>query len=293
MSTETAVDFLERQAWLEPIESGAQKAISEGFTKAGANGQRMQNFLHGTWLGHPLHAVLTDVPLGAWTATLVLDVLEASGRTDCRSGADVTLQVGLWGAAVAALAGLTDWHVTDGRARRVGAVHGMLNLIGAGLYTASLVSRKRNDRSAGRAFAFGGFLVAAASAYLGGNLVYGKQIGVNHAVGDSDIAEWTAVLPESGLEDGKLRGAVVNGKRVLLARIEGKIRCIDEVCSHLGGPLAEGEMHDGTVTCPWHGSCFSLRDGSVINGPATHAQPCFETRVNAGQIEIRSQSGQE
>src|SRR5256885_15089716 len=115
MSADPAADLIERQTWLEPVESGLQKGIARAFAKGGRGGRQVQNFLHGTWLGHPLHAILTDVPVGAWTATLVLDLLEASGRRDCRSGADVTLQVGLSGAVCAALAGLTDWHVTDGR----------------------------------------------------------------------------------------------------------------------------------------------------------------------------------
>ena len=293
MSAEEGVDFLERQAWLEPVESGLQKGVANVFA-SGRSGRKVQNFLHGTWLGHPLHPVLTDIPLGAWTATLVLDILEASGRRDCKAGADVTLQVGLAGAACAAVAGLTDWHATDGKARRVGLVHGLLNLVGTGLYTASLLSRRRNDRVAGRAFAFAGFLAAATSAYLGGELVYGEQIGVNHAASEPEIKEWTAALNESELADGKPHRASVNGSRVLLVRTDSGIHCIGEVCSHLGGPLAEGELRDDTVTCPWHASCFSLQDGSVIDGPATHPQPCYDTRVNdAGQVEIRSVSAQE
>src|SRR5690348_6312790 len=184
MATEPPVDFVEHQEWLEPAENAVQKAVASAFQNTGTTGRKVQNFLHGTWLGHPLHPVLTDIPIGAWTATLVLDLMDLSGRKDCRAGADVSLEIGLAGAGCAALAGVTDWHVTDGPARRVGIVHGMLNLVGAGLYTASLVARKRRNRAAGRALAFAGFVVAAASAYLGGTLVYGEQIGVNHTVGE-------------------------------------------------------------------------------------------------------------
>ncbi len=285
--------LIEQQTWIEPLETGLQKAISQTFASGGDAGRKVQDILHGTWLGHPLHVILTDVPLGVWAATLLFDILEASGREHYSEGADVTLQIGLAGALCAAAAGLTDWHVTDGPARRVGAVHGMLNLIGTGFYAASMVSRKKKERVAGRAFALAGFVLTSAAAYLGGTLVYGKQIGVNHTAGEPAIEDWTPALPEAELSGEKPRSAVVNGTRVLLARSEGTIRCIADVCSHLGGPLAEGEVRDGTVTCPWHGSCFSLRDGSVIHGPATHPQPSFETRTNAGQIEIRSAGGQE
>jgi nitrite reductase/ring-hydroxylating ferredoxin subunit/uncharacterized membrane protein len=288
MSTEPPVDFIERQDWLEPIEAQTQKAVGAAFTSLPDGGRPLKNFLHGTWLGHPLHPVLTDVPLGAWTTTLVLDLMDASGRKDCRAGADVSLAVGLSGAAVAALAGITDWQATDGRARRVGVVHGMLNLLGACLYTGSLIARKQRNRTAGRALAYAGFAAAAASAYLGGNLVYGKNIGVNHAPEDPQVAGWTDVMRAADLQDGKPHRADLNGVRLLLVREGGEIRCLAEVCSHLGGPLAEGTIADGAVTCPWHASRFSLSDGSVLDGPATHPQPCFDARVNGEQIQVKS-----
>jgi len=282
------VDAIERQEWIEPVEAGLQKAVAGAYERTGTAGRKVQNFLHGVWLGHPLHAVTTDVPLGAWTATAVLDAMEASGRKDCRAGADVALSVGLAGAGVSALAGLTDWHVTDGRPRRVGIVHGLMNIVSAGLYTASLITRKQGNRSAGRALAYTGFAMSLAAAYLGGSLVYGQQIGVNHTAGEPLPEDWTNVLPNSDLAEGEPRRAMVKGVKVLLVRRAGEILCIAEVCSHLGGPLAEGEIAGDTVKCPWHGSRFSLRDGSVIDGPATHPQPCFETRVQQGQIQVRA-----
>ncbi len=78
-----------------------------------------------------------------------------------------------------------------------------------------------------------------------------------------------------------------DGARILVAKRDGQVHAIAEVCSHLGGPLAEGKFDGTTVTCPWHGSCFSVETGKVIHGPATHPQPCLETRVNNGQVEVR------
>ncbi len=287
MTIEAPIEFVERQDWLEPVESGAQQAVQAVFRRTPASAG-VRNFLHGTWLGHPLHAVLTDVPLGAWTATAVLDLMDASGRKDCRVGADVTLAVGLTGAAIAALAGVTDWQATDGPARRVGVVHGMINLACASLYTASLVSRKRGHRGAGRALAFLGFIGSSVAAYLGGDLVYGKQIGVTHAPAESTTPDWTNAIPESQLQEGRPIRATVNGVPVLLVRDGGEIRAIAEVCSHLGGPLSEGKIEGGIVQCPWHGSRFSLSDGSVVEGPAVHPQPCFDVRVRDGQVQVKS-----
>ncbi len=290
MGAEPPVDVIEQQDWLEPVEAGLQKVVSTAYQATGSPGRKVKNFLHGVWLGHPLHPVLTDIPLGAWTATLVLDILEASGDRRCASGADGALKVGLAGAVAAAVAGLTDWQATDGPARRVGVVHGLLNLAGAGLYTGSLLARKARNRSAGRALAMAGFAAAVCSAWLGGNLVYGKQIGVNHTAGEPMPENWTAVLDEADLREGEPRRVMANDVKVLLVKREGRVHAIAEVCSHLGGPLAEGKLQGNVIECPWHGSHFSVCSGKVIDGPATHPQPRFETRVRNGRIEVRGWS---
>ena len=69
---------------------------------------------------------------------------------------------------------------------------------------------------------------------------------------------------------------------MLLARHEGAVYALSDRCSHRGGPLHEGELRDGCVTCPLHGSVFKLEDGSVVQGPAAYPQPRWETRVRDG-----------
>jgi nitrite reductase/ring-hydroxylating ferredoxin subunit/uncharacterized membrane protein len=282
------LDVIERQEWLEPVEEGLQKAVSTAYESAGTPGQAVKNFLHGTWLGHPLHPALTDIPLGAWTAGAVLDILDASGDGEYAAGADAALTVGLAGAAGAAITGLTDWQSTQGKARRIGVVHGLLNLTSASLYTASLICRQRRDRSTGRLLSFLGYACSLGAAYLGGHLVYAQKVGVKHIEDESAPEDWTGVLAQSDLADGQMRRVEAKGFAVLLARREGRIHAIAETCSHMGGPLAEGKMEGDTVRCPWHGSRFSLEDGSVIDGPATMPQTCFEVRVRDGQIEVRA-----
>jgi nitrite reductase/ring-hydroxylating ferredoxin subunit/uncharacterized membrane protein len=281
MADELPVEVVERQEWLEPVESGLQKAVAGSFDSAGPAGRAARNFLHGTWLGHPLHPVLTDVPVGAWTAAVILD---AAGED---RGADLAVAVGLAGAAASAVTGLTDWSQTDGSARRVGLVHGLLNVAATTLFALSLASRKRRDRSAGRTLAAVGYGVAMAAAYFGGHLVYRKQVGVNHAIGTNPPEEWTPALDASELREGEPRRVVVGDARVLLTRLSSEIHAIGEVCSHLGGPLAEGELQGDVIQCPWHASRFCVRDGSVVDGPATHPQPRFEARENEGRVEVR------
>jgi nitrite reductase/ring-hydroxylating ferredoxin subunit/uncharacterized membrane protein len=285
MTDELPVAIVERQEWLEPVESGLQRAVAGSFEAAGGAGRVVRNFLHGVWLGHPVHPVLTDVPIGAWTAAIVLDA------ADERKAADLAVKVGLAGAVGSAVTGLTDWQATDGSARRVGLAHGLLNLTATTLFTLSLVSRKRRNREAGRALALIGYGVSMAAAYLGGHLVYRKQIGVNHAIGTNPPEEWTPAIDAEELREGEPRRVVVGDARVLLVRRGGEVFAIGEVCSHLGGPLAEGELQGDVIQCPWHASRFCVRDGSVEDGPATHPQPVFEARVAGGRIEVRSING--
>ena len=288
---ESAVQVIERQEWLVPLEEGLQRAVSAAFQAGGAAGRAVKNFLHGTWLGHPLHPVLTDVPIGAWTTALVFDALDARGRrwpwrSVLQRCADDAIVLGIVGAVGAALAGLTDWQHTGGTARRTGFAHATLNTLALGLYVGSLAMRRRGARRAGRSLASAGFGVLLASAYLGGRLVYREHIGVDHAQRDEPNGFARAVR-EADLREGQPVRADVGGVRVVLVRRHGRIHALGETCSHLGGPLAEGEVQDGAIVCPWHGSRFALEDGRVLDGPATMPQPCFETRVRDGFVEVR------
>ena len=288
MGTDKIISGITRQDWLQPAEERLQKVIHQSFARGGRGRQKIKNVLHGTWLGHPLHVILTDVPVGAWTAALVFDFLElSSGRKEFAAAADASITIGLVGAAGAAITGLTDWQDVDPPARRVGLVHGLLNLMGTSLFLASRVMRKRKSRSAGRRLALLGYTVATAAAYLGGHLVFEQQLGVDHTSGQKFPEDFEAVLAETELPEGKLKRAEHNGVPILLVRRGKRIFALAETCSHLGGPLAEGKLSGNGVQCPWHGSRFALDDGHVLDGPAVHPQPCLEARVRDGQVEVR------
>jgi len=289
MASEALIKAVEQQETLDRLSEQIQPLVRDSFKSAGPAGREVKNFLHGTWLGHPLHPALTDVPLGAWTAAFALDAMESiSGRRELGSGADVAIAVGLVGAAGAAVTGLTDWAETDGRGRKVGLLHGVLNVGATALYTTSLLLRRKQKRSAGLGFAMLGYAVSSAAAYLGGHLVFGEQIGVNHAAAQEMPKEFVPVLADADLPEGEMRRADAAGVPVLLVRCEGEVCALAHTCSHLGGPLSEGTLDGDVVQCPWHGSRFNVRDGSVVDGPATFPQPRFETRVREGQIEVRS-----
>jgi nitrite reductase/ring-hydroxylating ferredoxin subunit/uncharacterized membrane protein len=289
MAAKGVTAIIGKQDWLEPLANTLQQAVGSAFTAAGPNGLTVKNFLHGVWLGHPLHPALTDVPVGAWTVALVLDTLESlSNRDELGPGADAAVALGLAGAVGAAATGLTDWRDTDDPARRVGLVHGLLNTGAALLYTASLLSRRSGDRAAGRGYAALGYAVAAASAYLGGELVFRERIGTDHAADAQPPQDWTPVYSAPELPPDTPRGIEVNGMSVVLVRQGTEVYALNAVCSHLGGPLAEGHVEGEGIVCPWHGSRFALANGHVMNGPATFPELCLETRVRNGQIEVRA-----
>ena len=283
----TATRGLGRQGRLDPAADVVQRAVTSVYDAAGPAGQRLKNVLHGTWLGHPLHPVLTDAPIGFWLASLALDALEAAGNEEVGPGADAALALGLAAAVPTALAGATDWQHTDGRARRIGVVHGLLNVGGLALYAVSLGLRRGGARGAGRGVAALAFGVLNVSAYLGGHLVYAEQVGVDHTGGQEAPEDWTPVLTAAELPESSPRRVEADGTGVLLVRRGARIHALAETCAHFGGPLAEGALEDGSIRCPWHGSRYALEDGQVLDGPSAFPQPCYETRIRDGQIEVR------
>jgi nitrite reductase/ring-hydroxylating ferredoxin subunit/uncharacterized membrane protein len=291
MATDLPIEVIRQQNWLEPIADRLQPTIAAALD--GPIGPKIARILHGSWLGHPLHVVLTDVPLGSWTAAAVFDLLEtANGNRALRRGADTAITFGLIGAAASAITGMADWSkIGGGEPRRIGLAHGLLNATATACYLTSLCLRRNRLRRAGRQFAFLGLIVSTVAAYLGGHLVYKKKLGVDHTADQSAPENFVAVLAEASLADNELKRVTAEGMPVLLVRRGQRIYAIAETCSHLGGPLSEGKLEDTSVRCPWHGSCFSLEDGRVIEGPSVHAQPVLETRIRDGQIEVRKSNG--
>jgi nitrite reductase/ring-hydroxylating ferredoxin subunit/uncharacterized membrane protein len=271
---------------IDQLAEPLSEAVRGAYEAAGPAGQQLKNAMHGVWLGHPLHPVVTDLPLGAWTTALALDAA-SNGDPGMRRAATFAMGVGLTGALGAAVTGLTDWSETGGRARRAGLIHGLLNITATTLFAAAFALRKRDDHQGGRTCAWTGYAVALGAAYLGGDLVYGQRIGVTHADGEFP-EEFTAVLPSAALADNSMARARAGNAVVLLVRQDGRVCALAHACAHLGGPLSEGTLKAGSVVCPWHGSEFALEDGRVLNGPSAHNQPCLEARERDGQIEVRA-----
>ena len=246
------------------------------------------DLLHGVWLGHPVHPLLTDVPLGAWTSAALLDLL-----TDADDAADALVAAGIAAAVPTAATGLVDFSATNPRQQRVGLVHALCNSAGLAAYVASLVARRGGRRGLGKVLGLAGLGSVLMGGYAGGHLSYRQAQGVNHAedVSSTVPSGWQRVAGLDELPNEDLTARDVGGVPVLLLRRGDDVLAIADKCSHMSGPLSQGQLtYDrGTpcVQCPWHASVFRLSDGSVVHGPATAPQPRFDTRVVAGQVEVR------
>jgi nitrite reductase/ring-hydroxylating ferredoxin subunit/uncharacterized membrane protein len=282
--------FIDGQRWLEPVADVLQKLVKGSYKLLGNPGRSLKTFFHGTWLGHPLHPVLTDIPIGAWTIAVLFDLSYLIERSHgWVSAADVTIFIGLLGAVGAAVAGYTDWSDTFDRERRVGIAHGLLNTLVILLYLVSFILRVTGgSRGLAILLAYAGYLLVIAAAFLGGDLVFAIGTGVNHHAWQEVPTKFTKVLLEGQLADGILVKGLAGDTPILLYKKGDAVCAISETCSHAGGPLSEGELLAGNlVQCPWHGSHFDVCTGQVKGGPATISQVRYETRIQNGQIEVR------
>lgn len=264
-------------------------SLHKAILSAGEAGRTLADLLHGKWLGHPLHPVLTDITLGAWFSGVVLDIAGLITRRHRMSeAADTLIKLGTVSAVPTALAGMTDYSAIKQDAVEYGAAHALLNSTALGLFALSIRARRNRERDTGVALALGGLGISMLSAWLGGEMVYRLRVGVDHAKRASRHEAWTPVLSAVLLAEGEARRIELESEPVLLYRHNGEIFAIGAVCAHAGGPLEEGHFDGYCVTCPWHDSVYDLRDGSVVHGPSTYDLPHYQVRVINGQIELRA-----
>ena len=176
-----------------------------------------------------------------------------------------------------AAAGLNDWSDTNGPETRVGLVHATVNTTALSLYLASVVARPGRRRG-GKALGLAGLGVLLGGADLGGHLCFVMGVDVNRTAWEQRPDQWTQVLADTELADGEHRKANAGGVPVLLYRTAGTVYALASTCTHMGGPLEEGTISDGCVTCPWPGSTFRFADGSIVRGPATTPEPLATPR---------------
>src|SRR5690348_4104761 len=106
--------------------------------------RRFKSLLHGTWLGHPLHPAITDVPIGAWLLAVIFDIVwlaSPDANSWAARGAEITVLIGILAAVAAAVTGLADWSDSYGAERTIGLYHAGLNSLALILYIVSFFLR--------------------------------------------------------------------------------------------------------------------------------------------------------
>ncbi|MBA3875511.1 MAG: iron-sulfur protein [Anaerolinea sp.] len=274
--------------WARPLGDFNQRWLSALFRPMPV----IRDFLNGRWLGHPLHAVLTDAPVGILFLVIVLDVV---GQ---RTAADVALVVGILAMLAAAISGAADYADTDGNARERATVHSALMVVALLVYAASLAVRASggDDRTVATWTSIVGFLFLSAGAYVGGDVVYvlGNMVS-RHAFRGAG-AKWIALEPaeldEAGdIPEGRPVKAKLGINTLALVRQGETVLALHDACAHAGEPLSGGRVEGGCLVCPWHGSRFRLTDGRVVRGPSVYDQPAYTVRrTEAGGWEARRRS---
>lgn len=251
----------------------------------------IRDLLNGRWLGHPLHAVLTDAPIGILFLVIPFDLAGQPGAAATKA----ILLIGILTMLAAAAAGLADYSDTDGTARERATLHGTLMVVALLLYVVSFVLRQGESPALTAAIAFSilGFLVIAAGAFVGGDIVYvfGNMVS-RHAFRGAGT-KWIALEPgETGADGDIPEGKLVKGKlginTLVLVRQGETVLALHDQCAHAGGPLSGGTLDGDCVVCPLHASRFRLADGRVTRGPSVYDQPAYEVRrTAAGGWEAR------
>jgi nitrite reductase/ring-hydroxylating ferredoxin subunit/uncharacterized membrane protein len=241
----------------------------------------LKDFLNGTWLGHPVHAVLTDVPIGALTVSIIADLI---GQPLV---ADVTMLIGVLGMVASAVTGAADYTDVQGKAGNRATVHSTLMVIALVVYAISLLIRAGDpvSRTLPIVLAIVGYLILSLGAEIGGDLVYLIGTNVNRHAWRGAGAKWVAIdlgglpdIPEGG--PTRLRAGIND---LVVVREGDRILALHAQCAHAGGPLPEGTLVGGDrIECPWHGSRFELANGHVARGPAMYDQPAYEVRPKEG-----------
>jgi nitrite reductase/ring-hydroxylating ferredoxin subunit/uncharacterized membrane protein len=266
------------------------KGLTAIYGALGRPGKLLQDFLNGSWLGHPLHAVLVDVVVGGYTMLIVLDLLGLVAHVDVEPAGIIILGLTTLAGLSAGLSGLTDFKDTaTGDERNVTVLHGTINLIAVALYVVAFVMRATGALDGSRYVAIIGYLIISVGAYIGGHVVfkYGYMVNHNAFARGKRAKEFTSVLPAAELADAKPTKAMLGATALVLVRRGDVVHALKETCSHAGGPLSEGTLEGDAIICPWHASQFRLADGHVLHGPAGTRQIRYAARINAGQVEVK------
>lgn len=103
------------------------------------------------------------------------------------------------------------------------------------------------------------------------------------------MTDFVKIASVTDLPDPGKRTFVVGGRMVVLVHVGGQFHCLDDVCTHDGGPLGDGCLIGHALACPRHGAKFDVRTGRALTMPATEATGHHEVRIDGQDVLIRLQ----
>jgi nitrite reductase/ring-hydroxylating ferredoxin subunit/uncharacterized membrane protein len=270
----------------------------------------MKRIIHGAPFRHPLHPGLVHYPIGLFLLTALFDLasLLIPGQEWAGLAAVYTLAGGAVLGLLAAVPGLIDWSEIriDHPGKRTATAHMLLNLTATTLFLISLFMRAvwqqhSPENILPAVLGWIGMGVILVSGYLGGKLVYDEGIGVGRYRRKTNLPERTRrgnlsesqegfvyIAEANELGEGETLRAEVNGEVVAIVQLEGQYYAFNEFCTHRFGPLSEGAFYGHKVECPWHRSCFDVRSGKAVEGPAKIDLKTYEVKLRQGKLYLRT-----
>jgi nitrite reductase/ring-hydroxylating ferredoxin subunit/uncharacterized membrane protein len=265
--------------------------VVDGFYRVlGRPGKWLQDFANGSWLGHPIHPVVTDVVIGGATLVAVFDLaVLILGADGLETASLVSVGIVSLAALSATATGLTDFKDTHtGNERNVVVLHGLINIVATVAYIVSFFLRLGGSEDLGIWFSLGGVLILTVGGYIGGHIVfkYGYMVNRNAFAKGQRAKEFTPVIAAADVPESTPTKVLLGSTALVVVRRGDVVHALKATCSHAGGPLDQGELVGDTIVCPWHSSAFRLSDGAVRHGPATNRQVTYRARVSDLQIEV-------
>jgi nitrite reductase/ring-hydroxylating ferredoxin subunit/uncharacterized membrane protein len=250
---------------------------------------------------HPIHPILVCFPLAFYIGTLLFDSLRII-KDDIAFG--LTGQylhfAGIIAALCAAIPGIIDYTYTvppKSSAKKRAAIHGIVNTSVLLIFCVALYCKHIDNFPPYIVLAleFIGVVLTGYAGWLGGTLVHRNQIGIDVRYAragkwqEQYFEESTGRLEVCGSDELKvdqMKLVHAKDKRIVVARTEQGFVAFDDRCSHKGGSLAGGAMICGTVQCPWHGTQFDVKTGTVKAGPATEKIQTYQVTEGQGKVYL-------
>jgi uncharacterized membrane protein len=192
---DSLIEKIDQQDWLEDLSRSTQKTIQKATHKRGTTANSLKRTLHGNMFGYPIHPIINDIPIGAWTVSTVMDGMGmVTGRHSYDRGSNAAAAVGIAGAVTAAMTGWADWSYTAGHVRRIGMFHALLNTVTMLIFGASLMTGQ--NRGIRRTLRLLGLTTLGISGYLGNHIAYRKGVVSRYAPPLESPEEMTPALAE-------------------------------------------------------------------------------------------------